>query len=185
MAGLIDTPLKIQLLGHSFVTRLKQFIQTHEDLSFTFNLRPREYLVQFSGFPGACVEDLLKNLEVVSDFHPDIVILLIGTIDLYNYGPVVTAEKIKDFAAILHNRLHIKYVCVGQILYRSIPHQPTRFRSTLMFLTIKLIFSIIFFGSISGTNLHPVYGVLEDFSPRQTAFCATSGWSPPIRFGPS
>ena len=39
-------------------------------------------MVHYSGFPGATVVALLRNLECIGDFEPDYVLLLIGTNDI-------------------------------------------------------------------------------------------------------
>ena len=44
-------PLKIHIIGHSFVYRLKQFIKSERDLRFDLGLH-NSPLVQFNGFPG-------------------------------------------------------------------------------------------------------------------------------------
>ena len=82
-------PTKIQLFGHSFVTRLKKFIREEPSLKFNLGLQGNP-LVQFSGYSGATIETLSKKFEVVSDFAPDILIMLVGTNDIYNKD--LTAE---------------------------------------------------------------------------------------------
>jgi hypothetical protein len=94
MANFGGSPLKMQIVGHSFVTRLKDFIRSGDGVDFFLNLRPSDYLIQFSGFPGATVGKLREQLDVVSDFQPDIVFLLVGTNDLYNDSVATTAQKI-------------------------------------------------------------------------------------------
>ena len=127
MASFGGKPLKIQIIGHSFVTRLKDFIRLNKDFTFFLNLRPMDYLVQFSGFAGASVSTLREKLDVVSDFEPDILFLLIGTNDLYNDSANSTAQKITDLVDTYHHILNIKYVFVAQITYRLPPQQPTRY----------------------------------------------------------
>ena len=44
---------------------------------------------------------LREQLDVVSDFQPDIVFLLVGTNDLYNDSVATTAQKIVDLTDTL------------------------------------------------------------------------------------
>lgn len=127
MADFLQKTLKIQVFGHSFVTRLRNFIKYNADVNYSLNLRQSDYMIQYSGFPGASVETLLAKLEVVSDFHPDVVFLLIGTNDLYSQTAADTANKIIKLVNILETDLKIRYVCVGQITPRAEPKQPTRY----------------------------------------------------------
>ena len=127
MASFGGSPLKIQIVGHSFVTRLKDFIRSGDGVDFFLNLRPSDYLIQFSGFPGATVGKLREQLDVVSDFQPDIVFLLVGTNDLYYDSVATTAQKIVDFTDTLRHMLNIKFVFVGQVTYRLPPQQATRY----------------------------------------------------------
>lgn len=96
------TPLKIQNVGHSFVTKLKDFIRSTDDVNFFLYLSASDYLIQFSGFPGATVDTLRNKLDVVEDFQPDVVFLLVGTNDLYNNSVDSIAQKIVDMTDTLH-----------------------------------------------------------------------------------
>lgn len=73
----------IQIFGHSFVKRLKCFLREQVQLRFNLNLSSSP-LVQYSGYSGAVVGTLRSNLTDIVDFSPDIVVLLIGTNDLFN-----------------------------------------------------------------------------------------------------
>ena len=84
-------PIKIQIFGHSFVSRLRLFIRDEENLRYDLGLH-NSPLVQYSGYPGANVNRLISNLEVVTDFGPDILVVLVGTNDLYK--PDITIEDV-------------------------------------------------------------------------------------------
>lgn len=71
----------IQIFGHSFVSRLKSFLRNEPHVHFNLNLTSPP-LVQYSGYSGAKVETLRRNFTDITDFAPDIVLLLIGTNDL-------------------------------------------------------------------------------------------------------
>ena len=73
---------KILLCGHSFINRFKNFISEHRhDYSYSLNLVPYDYMVQYSGKSGGKVKDLW-GVEDLKDFEPDIVVLQCGSNDL-------------------------------------------------------------------------------------------------------
>lgn len=121
--------LKIQLFGHSYVTRFLDFIRSDATLRTNFNLDGNP-LVQYSGFPGARVRTLEQNLEVVEDFHPDILVLIIGTNDLCdtNTTPSAVVHKICDLIRTLLDVIHIPRVIVLPCLHRAWPEVRSRFR---------------------------------------------------------
>ena len=75
--------VRIQLFGHSFVSGLKRFIRTDERFKYNFNLQ-QPALVQYSGYSGARISTLRANMQVVEDYQPHIIILLVGTNDIYD-----------------------------------------------------------------------------------------------------
>ena len=75
--------VRIQLFGHSFVSGLKRFIRTDERFKYNFNLQ-QPALVQYSGYSGARISTLRANMQVVEDYQPHILILLVGTNDIYD-----------------------------------------------------------------------------------------------------
>ena len=118
---------KIQLFGHSFVRRLKDFIRSSEDCTFSWNLDGPP-MIQYSGFPGADVHRLRNNIEVIEDFDPDVVFLFAGTNDLYHawLSPADLASRIVDLVKFLLDSLRIKKVVVLSITHRC-PSSRTRY----------------------------------------------------------
>lgn len=118
---------KIQILGHSYVTRLKHFIARSEKLQFDFGFQVK-HLVQYSGMPGAKVTTLRRNLGAVSDFEPDILFLVIGTNDLYDPAntPESVSASILDLVDTLLFMENVKYVIVCQVFHRT-PTRHTRY----------------------------------------------------------
>ncbi len=110
---------KIQIFGHSFISRLKTFISDRKELRHDMGLR-QSVLVQYSGFPGATVRKLNGNLEVVQDFMPDIVYLCIGTNDLYHSeaSPTSVSIDIISLVETLIGDYDVQQVIIGQILHR-------------------------------------------------------------------
>ncbi|KAH3705324.1 hypothetical protein DPMN_080393 [Dreissena polymorpha] len=113
--------LKVQLFGHSFVKRLKDYIQNDSSQRHDLNLQANA-LVQYSGFPGATVKELRRHLEVVSDFSPDILVLIIGTIDIYNSDvtPESVARDIENLIDTLLFVIGVGKVIVLQVLHRHV-----------------------------------------------------------------
>ena len=118
---------KIQLFGHSFVRRLRDFISDNDTASFTWDLHGPP-LIQYSGFPGANVDRLRSKLDYVEDFEPDIVFLFIGTNDLYrtSSSPSSVAQDIINLVGKLLE-LGINKVIVVSITHRCEPSTKTRF----------------------------------------------------------
>lgn len=110
----------IQIIGHSFVTRLKRFIRDNPSFKFNLNLSSNP-LVQYSGFSGANVHTLRDNLSDVTDFNPDIAVLIIGTNDLYSVDtdPMAVTMSILDLVDRLLFMEHVQFVIVMQILHRQ------------------------------------------------------------------
>ena len=53
-------------------------------------------LIQYSGYPGAKIQDLHRHLDVVKDFAPDLVILVIGTNDLCDQEPATVLYLLQN-----------------------------------------------------------------------------------------
>ena len=72
----LDGPLKILILGHSFVAGFKEFLQEDPTRrNFKLNLSIREFMIQFSGRRGASIYRIRSDLEIVADFQPHVCIL--------------------------------------------------------------------------------------------------------------
>ncbi|KAH3833698.1 hypothetical protein DPMN_107010 [Dreissena polymorpha] len=122
------SPLKVQLFGHSFVRHLKDFIRHDSTLRFNLNLHGHP-LVQYSGFSGARVETLHHRLTEISDFEPEIVVLIIGTNDIYDSSCSIlsVANKIEDLVRTLLFELNVRYVVVMQCLHRCTPQVSSKY----------------------------------------------------------
>ena len=107
--------------------RLKQFVSESEGLSFSFNLQDAAF-VQYSGYPAATVSSLRQRLDVVQDFDPELVFLVIGSNDLadFNNSPQSVANAICDLVDTLLYILHVPTVVTCQILHRTVPHCQVR-----------------------------------------------------------
>ena len=80
-------PLKlnrVQLFDHSYVRRLKDFIRESDNFTFTWDLQGPPP-IQYSGFPGADLNRLRNNIDVIEDFDSDVLFLFAGTNNLFHY----------------------------------------------------------------------------------------------------
>ena len=126
MAAPTETP-RIQIFGHSFVCHLKRHIRG-TDGAFHLNINGPP-LIQYTGFPGATVSVLRDNLDVVADFNPHIVILVIGTNDIYDVvnSPNTVAQQIVDLVDTLLFITGVHKVIVLQTLHRQRSVRYTRY----------------------------------------------------------
>ncbi|XP_045157215.2 uncharacterized protein LOC123523618 [Mercenaria mercenaria] len=111
---------KIHIFGHSFVKRLKQFIQDSDDLKFNLDLNSR-HMVQYTGFSGATIMTLRQHLDQIEDFAPDLVVLVIGTNDLCDASMSSdgVANQLMDLVDTLLFVIGVPKVIVTQILHRT------------------------------------------------------------------
>ena len=111
---------KILIMGHSYITRLKSYIREDpEQCTFTLNLDPQEVMIQYAGGGGDVASMRGKPMEVVQDFQPDIVLLQIGTNELYCniHTPSSVSSAIVNLVDTLHHIYNVQFVAVLQILH--------------------------------------------------------------------
>ncbi|KAH3781510.1 hypothetical protein DPMN_159340 [Dreissena polymorpha] len=72
---------------------------------------------------------MMRHLEVVSDFSPDILVLIIGTIDIYNSDvtPESVARDIENLIDTLLFVIGVGKVIVLQVLHRQVSLSHTRY----------------------------------------------------------
>ncbi|KAH3747123.1 hypothetical protein DPMN_181545 [Dreissena polymorpha] len=101
---------KVYIFGHSFLKKLKDFIRNDPSLCAT-------------------VDRLRNNLEDILDFNPDIVVLVVGTKDIYNrnQSPLSVASAIRDIVDTILFVHGIPQVIVLQTLHRHVPTCHTRY----------------------------------------------------------
>ncbi|KAH3701603.1 hypothetical protein DPMN_076592 [Dreissena polymorpha] len=120
-------PIKAQLFGHSFVSRLKDFIRHKDELNYRLGLQLGT-MVQFNGFPGARARSLIGKMDFVADYSPEILVLLVGTNDLYEDVSVESIEEqICDIVYEAISNIKVAKVIVCQVLHRCEPKIRTRF----------------------------------------------------------
>ena len=118
------TETRVLILGHSFIRRLREFVN---DNSLEYNLTlgiPEPVTVRWRGVGGRTVVKLKEfDLAIVSEFKPDIIFLQVGTNDLAqrNMSPVTVGSAIEEFVTLLHEKHGVRFICVGQTIKRASP----------------------------------------------------------------
>ena len=113
----------VTILGHSFVSRLEQYIRYHADSNNNLNLNlsvPDGVEVSFFGVGGATTDRIIKHKLSDIRLIPDVLILEIGTNDLAD--PTISPhDLVENIDVILHflkqNGVRLTVVC--QILPRK------------------------------------------------------------------
>lgn len=111
----------VLILGHSFVKRLKGNLEAGFDsrVNPNFNLRGSAFVHMF-GVGGRTVSKLREHdLHVLTRLAPDVVILEIGTNDLFQLGPEVVASEIEDFVSLLCEKFFVRVIGVCQLIPRG------------------------------------------------------------------
>ena len=120
---------KILIEGHSFIKRLKIFIRdTRPQFSYALNLRPAEFMIQYSGVSGGTI-DKLWNDSSVQDYEPHILIIQCGSNDLCKStsSPEDVCSSLINYCEHLLNSTTIKHIVILQILQRLTPDRPYRY----------------------------------------------------------
>ncbi len=111
--------VRIQIFGHCFVSRLKSFIPTDEKFNYNLNIH-QPALVPYAGHSGAKIPKLRNSLETIEDFEPHIVILIIGTNDLYDIdnSPQSVTQQIMDLLDHILFTFGVQKTIVYPVLHR-------------------------------------------------------------------
>ena len=93
-----DSTPRVLILRHSFIKHLKQFVKSHPgDFDLDFHISSL-VLIRWHGVGGRTVDKTLKyDIHVVHSFHPDIVILQLGSNDLVTLSPLHVGSALDDF----------------------------------------------------------------------------------------
>ena len=117
-----ETPTPcVLILGHSFIRRLRHFIENRpEDLDLLFYItRPANLSISWHGVGGRTVAKTIKyDLHVVQSLRPNIVIVQLGTNDLASCSPLQVGSELEEFVRLLHDSYGVQFVCVCQTIRR-------------------------------------------------------------------
>ena len=76
--------------------------------------------MKWYGVSGRTVSRALElDLSVIESFHPDIVIMQLGSNDLRDSDPLHVGSAIDDFVRLLHDTFGVKVVSVCQTIMRQ------------------------------------------------------------------
>ena len=108
----------ILILGHClFIRHLRDFIERdsgHLDLMFHLSASS---LISHHGIGGCTIAKTVKfDLHNLHSFHPDIVIVQLGTNDLTSCPPLRVGSALEDFVHLLHDSYGVRGVCVCQTI---------------------------------------------------------------------
>ena len=94
-------------------------IPCSQRVSVDFKLSHRAFMKWYgvSGRTGSTTLEL--DLNVIESFHPDIVIMQLGSNDLTDSDPLHVGWAIDDFVRLLHDTFGVKVVCVYQTIMRQ------------------------------------------------------------------
>jgi len=114
------SPRPVLLLGHSFIRRLSEDLQSQFDERANVNFKlSRDAIVHLHGVGGLTVRRLVRSkLGVVSSLSPHVVILEIGTNDLSTLAPEVVGSEIEELVRLLLETYSIRAVGVCEVILR-------------------------------------------------------------------
>lgn len=114
-------PIRILILGHSFIRRLHDFLLRNFNTQIASNLSLQgDLLIRWHGIGGRTVLKTRKyDLDIVKEFAPNVVILQLGTNDLTTTSAVETGSAIEDLSRLLYESYGVEVICVCQTIYRQ------------------------------------------------------------------
>ena len=119
------SPLRVLILGHSFVRRTHDFIKSNLVEFDNFHIRYSEAQVSIKGIGGATIQDYIdklttKGLDIVDVVRPEVVILQLGTKELswHSVRPDLLGEDMRRLVIELLDR-RVKRVVICKTLKRG------------------------------------------------------------------
>ena len=114
-------PLRILILGHSFIRRLHVFLRQNFNEVFARNLHiDGDLSIKWHGIGGRTISKVIRHdLGIVEKFAPEIVVIQLGTNDLSSVSAVETGSALEDLSHLLHESYGVQRVCVCQTIFRS------------------------------------------------------------------
>lgn len=113
-------PVKVLLVGHSFVKRAERDIKSNPAMDLNFRFKPEEVEVRIHGVGGRTARKIKEqDLHVIQRFSPEIVILEIGTNELAKKSSPLVAEDIKALVKTILAQGSVKLVSVNQVIFRQ------------------------------------------------------------------
>ena len=97
-------PLRILILGHSFILRLHVFLLQNSNEVFARNLHiDGDLSIKWHGIGGRTISKVIRHdLEIVETFAAEIVVIQLGTNDLSSLSAVETGSALGELSRLLH-----------------------------------------------------------------------------------
>ena len=113
--------LRVLILGHSFIRRLRDFI-IKNSLTYNLNLNINTSVtIRWHGVGGRTIDKVRRfDLTEVELFKPDVVFLQVATNDLTRRrsSTASVSSAIEDLVCLLHTEYGVRLICVGQTVRR-------------------------------------------------------------------
>ena len=109
---------RVLIIGHSFIHRLKAFVQKERHI-LTFTALSGISQIHFHGVGGRTIAKFRKfDFDVVRRIAPDIIILELGSNDLVELAPQSVGSELETLARELCEFSSVQLVVIGQVLRR-------------------------------------------------------------------
>ena len=120
-------PLRILILGHSFIRRLLVFLRQNFNEVFARNLHiDRDHSIKWHGIGGRTISKVIRHdLGIVEKFAPEIVVIQLGTNNLSSLPPLKLAQLSRAYLVCCMSHT----VCKGSVFAR-------------LFFAVMLLYSI-------------------------------------------
>ena len=114
-------PLRILILGHSFIRRLHFFLRQNFNEVFARNLHiDGDLSIKWHGIAGRTISEVIRHdLGIVEKVAPEIVVIQLGSNELSSLSAVETGSALEDLSRLLHESYGVQRVCVSQTIFRS------------------------------------------------------------------
>ena len=113
---------RVLIIGHSFVHRLKAFVQKKRHKQAFSNLSGIAD-IYFHGVGGRTIAKFRKfDYHVVRQLVPDVIILELGSNDLVELSPQTVGSELESLVRELYEIDSVQFVVVGQVLRRHTPN---------------------------------------------------------------
>ena len=124
------SPLRVLVLGHSFIRRTLDFIKTDYLNYDNFHLRYNQVQVSFLGIGGATIQDITaklttEELDIVDVVRPELVVIQLGTKEL-GWHTVRPDELGEDMRLLVNELLdrRVRRVVICKTLWRGKAGKP-------------------------------------------------------------
>lgn len=134
-------PLRVTLVGHSFVRHLRDFMNNSPEDN-NLRLNRQQYYVTYVAKGGLTISRLCALREFTYFVaRPNIVLIQIGGIDLCCSSPNIQklAQEILSYAQYLLHGCNVQHVVIRQILRRNSQRVSATFNSEVISLGMRII----------------------------------------------